>query len=91
MNTNLNNELTNNILLHTENINNMTDIDTMVDLKNNIFKNISLYYKNIEELRNLINLIDNKLMNKCTHQWKRDYSYYGEHSQYICSLCGLYN
>ena len=80
MNTNLINEMVNNILMYKANIN----------TKNNINKNILSCYKNIEELKKLVNSIDDKLMQQCDHQWKRDHTYYGEHSQYTCFICGLY-
>jgi len=89
MNTNLHNELSNNILEHTEKINNADNINSMMILKKNICMDISLCRRNIEELQKLINLIDRELMQKCVHDWKRDYSYYGEHSQYTCSICRL--
>jgi hypothetical protein len=89
MSTNLNVVLTNNILSHTANIHNTDDIDNMINLKKNIHNNIFLHRENIEELQKLINLIDDKLMKKCNHQWGRDYTYCGEHSQYKCSVCGL--
>ena len=89
MSTNLNNELCNNILEHTEKINCTNDVNSMMNLKKNICADILSCRRNIEELQKLINLIDKELAKKCVHNWKRDYSYYGEHSQYKCSICRL--
>lgn len=90
MNTDLNNKLFDNVLEHMDNFNNADDINSMINLKKNIHKDILLYRKNIEELQKLIDSIDKKLINKCNHNWKMDYSHYQEHSQFTCTVCGLY-
>ena len=72
------------------NINNITTITNMINLKCTIYNTINLYNANIEKLKKLIETIENKLEKECNHEWKRDHSYYGEHSQYQCLICKLY-
>ena len=53
-----------------------------------ILVNIIKMNKTLQEKINDIN--QKKLENECEHSWQRDHTYYGEHSQYICSTCGIY-
>ena len=71
-------------------INNCVNINDMVNLKNNINQTIFSYFNNIEEFKKLILILEKKLNIMCEHNWKRDYTYYGEHSQFICEICGSY-
>lgn len=71
------------------NINN-SEIETLIMNKNNILKEINSHYLNIKELNNKIELIEKKIMTNCIHEWMRDNTYTGEHSQYQCKKCKLY-
>lgn len=94
MNSNLNNIMNNNleseITNFNQHINNLQTIDDIIIFKYNINNNIYLYMKHIEKLKKLIESIDIELEQKCNHNWKREYTYYGERSQYQCSICNLY-
>lgn len=90
MNTYTDKELNEDIDLQTKNINNVDDIKSIINLKNDIYKKIYLLNKHIRKLEKLIILIDNKLAKKCNHDWIIDHSYFGEHTQYMCSVCSLY-
>jgi hypothetical protein len=90
----MNTECTNNIFdkeinTFTDSINNTT-IDNTVNIKHMVHNTIFSYMNHIEKLKKLIEIIDNKLDKDCNHEWKRDFTYYGEHSQYQCSICKLY-
>lgn len=70
--------------------NELENINEILDYKKSIFDIISSYEKKIEEIKNLLDLVEKKLYLKCQHKWVRDLSYYGEHSQFICSKCKIY-
>ena len=70
--------------------NNLENIDEILDYKKSIFNIICCYEKKIDEIKNLLDLIEKKLYLKCQHNWERDLTYYGEHSQFICSECKIY-
>lgn len=76
-------------LIQTE-INNFNNIDDLINLKNQIKINIYSFYNKIEESKKQIIILEEKINSLCQHIWTRDYSYYGEHSQYICNICKLY-
>lgn len=65
-------------------------LDDILSYKQYIKKKINKYKSKIENLCNKIDLLDEKIYIECIHNWQRDYTYCGEHSQYICSVCGLY-
>ena len=71
-------------------INNVHTIDDIITLKNKINNTLYSYVNKINELRKLIVILEEKLDVVCDHNWKRDHSCYGEHSQFNCSICGLY-
>lgn len=83
---NSNNEINNFI----QNINNVDNVNDILRLKHQINNSIHSYMIHIENLKKLLETINIKLENTCKHIWKRDYTYYGEHSHYQCSLCELY-
>lgn len=86
----MNNTNTNQYHNFINDINNSVNINDMVNLKNKINKTIFSYFNEIEEFKKLILILENKINIICEHNWKRDYSYYVEHSQYICEICGSY-
>ena len=90
MDTYIYKELNEDIHLQTKNINNIDDVNSMINLKNDIHNKIYLLNKHIKKLEKLINLIDNKLTTKCNHDWIIDHTYFDEHTQYVCSVCGMY-
>lgn len=93
----INSEKNNNALLHAcnddkhiEKLNDLKNINDLLNYRQNIQYIISSYYKKIEELKNIVDNIDEKLKIECNHIWKRDNTYYGEYSQYKCSICKIY-
>lgn len=91
----MNKEYTNNIFdkeinTFTDSINNNININSIMNLKHTVHNTICSYMNHIEKLKKLIEIIDDKLEKDCNHEWKRDSSYYGEHSQYQCYICKLY-
>jgi hypothetical protein len=86
----MNNPITHQYDTFIDDINNSHTINDLVNLKNNINHTIFLYLNNIEELKKLILILEEKINITCKHNWKRDYTYCGEHSQFICEICGLY-
>lgn len=89
MNLNVN-DFNNDLTIIKQNINNADNINDIINIKNNIQNTIYLYSNFTNELHKLIELLDSKLKYTCNHQWIRDYTYYGEHSQYQCSICKIY-
>jgi hypothetical protein len=68
----------------------LENINEILDYKKSILNIISSYEKKIEEIKNLLDLVEKKLYFECNHKWERDLTYYGEHSQFICSECKIY-
>jgi hypothetical protein len=71
-------------------IKNLQNINEIINYKNSLLKLISHFNEQIDNTQKMINIIDKKMENECSHSWQRDYTYYGEHSQYICSICKIY-
>ena len=71
-------------------LNELENINEILNYKKSIFNIIYSYEKKIDELKNMLELVDKKLYFDCKHKWIRDYTYYGEHSQFICSECKIY-
>jgi hypothetical protein len=69
---------------------NNQNINDIINLKKQINMSICAHYNKIEELKKQIIILEKNLNVLCKHKWKRDNTYYGEHSQYTCDLCGLY-
>jgi len=64
-------------------------INDLINLRNEIHKIIALEYNKIDKFKNLIIKVEEKIKINCEHEWIRDYTYYGEHSEYKCNYCGL--
>ena len=94
MNTKLNeitdNRLENEISNLNQYVNNLQGADDIINFKYKINNTVFSYVNHIEKLRKIIETIDIKLEKECNHNWQRDYTYYGEHSQYQCIICKLY-
>jgi hypothetical protein len=86
----INNNLENEISNLNQYVNNLQIPDDIINFKYKINNTIFSYVNHIEKLRKIIETIDIKLEKECNHNWQRDYTYYGEHSQYQCSKCYLY-
>jgi len=71
-------------------LNELKNINEILNYKKSIFNIIYSYEKKIDELKNMLELVDKKLYFECNHKWERDYTYYGEHSQFICLECKIY-
>lgn len=71
-------------------LSNLKKVDDIINLKKDLCKEICFYHGKIEKLRKLLNLVEDKLYKICVHDWKKDYTHTGEHSQYICSICESY-
>ena len=69
---------------------NLKNINDIINYKNSLLKIISILNEQINKTQKTIDTIDKKLENECSHLWQRDHTYYGEHSQFICSKCNLY-
>jgi hypothetical protein len=87
---NNNNQLDNLNNIFNQEINNVQNINDIINLKKKINNDIFSYLNKIDELKKLVIILEEKLYNNCPHDWKRDYTYCGEHSQFQCSICGLY-
>jgi hypothetical protein len=85
-----NSKFDNEINILTHDINNAITINNIMNIKTTVSNNINSHMAHIEKLKKIIEIIENKLEKECKHEWKRDYTYYGEHSQYQCSICKLY-
>ena len=46
-------------------------------------------HKQYEETKNEYSNVEQKLLKQCKHVWERDFSDYGEHPVYECSICGV--
>lgn len=85
-----NNRLENEISNLNQYVNNLQGVDDIINFKYKINNTIFSYINHIQKLRKIIEIIDIKLEKECNHNWQRDYTYCGEHSQYQCSKCHLY-
>lgn len=71
-------------------INTLDNTNDVVEFKNKIFQIIYSFNKINDNLKNLIIASEHKLEKLCNHEWKRDNTYYGEHTQFYCSICHIY-
>lgn len=71
-------------------LNELENVNEIIIYKKNILSIIAYYRSKIDEMNIILDIVDKKLYLQCNHKWKRDNTYYGEHSQYICSECKLY-
>ncbi len=86
----MNKELIEYTNLQIKNINNVDNVESIIIIKNDINNYIYFLNNHIKELEKLVNLIDDKLIKKCNHDWIIDHTNLGEHTEYICSTCSLY-
>ena len=63
------------------------------DIKEEIDTMYSLMYQLENQVKTVKQIIDKKkdyLINNCNHNKQIDYNSCSEHTEYICSICGMY-
>jgi len=68
-------------------------LEQIVAVKNDISSMYKLMYQLEEQVKNVRNLIENKkhfLITHCKHDRQIDINARSEHTEFYCSICGMY-
>ena len=68
-------------------------LEQILAIKNDISSTYKIMYKLEEQIKNVRNLIENKknfLITHCKHDRQIDRTACSEHTEFYCTICGMY-